>query len=148
LHVSGCLAQLETPPPLSAVGLATLSIKPAAHEHPHKSEINMSKIEQVRRLNDEFRRTFSGGHALITPGIAAFGQQFVERLVKTIALFDDFHHANDLHEEHDFGCFDVDGNQIIFKIDYYDSTLTYHSPDPTDPAVTRRVITVMLANEY
>jgi hypothetical protein len=37
---------------------------------------------------------------------------------------------------------------IFFKIDYYDRTLTAHSPDPADPAVTRRVITVMLASEY
>ena len=37
---------------------------------------------------------------------------------------------------------------IFFKIDYYDRTLTHHSPDPADPAVTERVITIMLADEY
>ena len=32
--------------------------------------------------------------------------------------------------------------------DYFDRTLTHHSPDPADPAVTERVITIMLADEY
>jgi hypothetical protein len=70
------------------------------------------------------------------------------RIVKTIAVFDDFCHANDPHEEHDFGAFDADGQRVFFKIDYYDETLTYHSLDPADPSVTRRVITIMLAEEY
>ena len=104
--------------------------------------------ERIRALNDELRHTFTGGMAVMTPGIAALGQEAVERIVKTIAVFDDFCHANDPHEEHDFGSFEADGHKIFFKIDYYDQSLTYHSPDPSDPAVTRRVITIMLAEEY
>ena len=88
------------------------------------------------------------GVAVMTPGIAALGQEATARIIKTIAVFDDFCHANDPHEEHDFGSFEAEGHTIFFKIDYLDRSLNYQSPDPTDPAVTVRVITVMLADEY
>ena len=104
--------------------------------------------ETIRRLNDELRKTLIGGLAVITPSVAALGQESVERIVKTIALFDDFHHANDPHQEHDFGAFESEGAQLFFKIDYYDKSLASGSPDPADPAVTERVITIMLAHEY
>lgn len=104
--------------------------------------------ETIRRLNDELRKTLIGGLAVITPGVAALGQESVERIVKTIAVFDDFHHANDPHEEHDFGAFEAEGAKLFFKIDYYDKSLTLGSPDPADPSVTERVITIMLADEY
>jgi hypothetical protein len=108
------------------------------------------KTEQIRVLNDRLRQTFSEGQgtAVITNGIAALGAEAVALIVKTIAVYDDFCHANDPHEEHDFGSFEANGHTIFFKIDYYDKLLSHHSPDPSDPSVTERVITIMLASEY
>jgi hypothetical protein len=107
-----------------------------------------TKTEAIRTLNDELRQNLSAGMALITAGVAALGAEAVARIVKTIAVYDDFCHANDPYEEHDFGSFEADGHKIFFKIDYYVSALTVHSPDPSDPTVTKRVITIMLAQEY
>jgi Protein of unknown function (DUF3768) len=107
-----------------------------------------TKTEQIRTLNDRLRQNFSAGTAVMTCGVAALGAEAVARIVKTIAIYDDFCHANDPHEEHDFGAFEADGHVIFFKIDYYDKTLTCHSPDAADQSVTKRVITIMLAEEY
>ena len=107
-----------------------------------------SKTARIRALNDELRQNFAGGAAVMTPGIAALGAEAVARIVKTIAVYDDFCHANDPYQEHDLGSFEADGQQIFFKIDYFDKALTAHSPDASDPSVTERVITIMLAEEY
>jgi len=107
-----------------------------------------TQTERIRTLNDDLREHLLTGGAVITPGVADLGQETLERIVQTIAIFDDFCEANDPYEEHDFGAFDVDGTTVFFKIDYYDKTLTAHSPDPADPGVTERVITIMLADEY
>ena len=107
-----------------------------------------AKAARIRALNDQLRQNFAEGIAVMTPGVAALGAEAVERIVKTIAVFDDFCHANDPHEEHDFGSFEADGQMIYFKIDYFDRELSMHSPDPADPAITQRVITIMLAEEY
>ena len=103
---------------------------------------------RVRALNDQLRRHLTGGRAVMTPGIAALGSEAVQRLVQTIAVFDDFCTANDPHDEHDFGAFNYEGVQVFFKIDYFDKDLNFHSPDPADPSVTERIITLMLAEEY
>ena len=107
-----------------------------------------TKTARIRALNDELRQHLIGGTAVMTPGIAALGEEAVARIVKTIEVYDDFCHANDPHEEHDFGAFDADGHQVFFKIDYFDRDVSMHSPDPADPSVTQRVITIMLAEEY
>ena len=107
-----------------------------------------TKTEQIRVLNDQLRQNFSEGTAVMTCGVAALGAEEVARIVKTIAVYDDFCHANDPHQEHDFGAFEADGHVIFFKIDYYDKSLKYLSPDATDKSVTERVITIMLAEEY
>ncbi|MGC1278622.1 MAG: DUF3768 domain-containing protein [Xanthobacteraceae bacterium] len=107
-----------------------------------------SQTGRIRALNDHLRQNLSTGLAVMTPGIAALGSKAVDRIVRTISVYDDFCHANDPHEEHDFGAFEAEGEAIFFKIDYYDNSLSCHSPDPGDPSVTRRVITIMLASEY
>jgi hypothetical protein len=107
-----------------------------------------SDTDRIRALNDDLRRHLYSGGAVMTPGIAALGSEAIGRLVNAIATFDDFCAANDPHSEHDFGAFDFDGTPVMFKIDYYDKDLTFHSPDPADAAVTKRIITIMLAEEY
>ena len=104
-----------------------------------------TRTSRIRALNDELRHTFTGGMAVMTPGIAALGQEVVERIVKTIAVFDDFCHANDPHEEHDFGSFEADGHKIFFKIDLYEEPDV--KSENGEPVVTR-VLTIMLADEY
>jgi hypothetical protein len=107
-----------------------------------------TKTKAIRALNDELRQSFTTGTTVMTAGVAALGPGTVTHIVKTIGVYDDFCHSNDPCEEHDFGSFEVDGHTIFFKIDYFDKSRSYHSPDPSDPSVTERVITIMLAEEY
>jgi len=44
--------------------------------------------------------------------------------------------------------FDAPRRSILRQINYFDRSLEYHSPDPADPTVTARVMTVVLAGEY
>jgi hypothetical protein len=107
-----------------------------------------TQTDRICALNDDLRQHLIGGGAVITPGIAALGREAIDRIVKTIAMYDDCCHANDPYGEHDFGSFEAEGEKVFFKIDYYDKALAGHSPDPADPSVTERIITIMLAEEY
>jgi hypothetical protein len=107
-----------------------------------------TNVDRVRQLNDTLRQHLIGGLAVITPGVAALGAAAVERIVTTISVFDNFCQENDPYSEHDFGSFEAEGEIVFFKIDYYNRNMTAHSPDPSDPSVTERVITIMLAKEY
>src|SRR5579872_5260723 len=105
-----------------------------------------TQTDRIRALNDDLRQHLIGGSVVITPGIAALGQEALDRIVKTIAVYDDFCHDNDPYGEHDFGSFEADGKTIFFKIDYFDRTLTHHPPDPADPSVTERIIPIIPAD--
>jgi Protein of unknown function (DUF3768) len=107
-----------------------------------------TRTDRIRALNDDLRQHLIGGSAVITPGIAALGREALDRIVKTIVVYDGFCQANDPYGEHDFGALAADGKTVFFKIDYYDKALAGHSPDPADSSVTERVITIMLAEEY
>lgn len=104
---------------------------------------------RVRALNDQFRRHGIGlGSFMHTDGVHEKGQAFVQGVLVTVRDFDAFSTDNDPYGEHDFGAFDYDSERLFFKIDYYDLALQAHSPDPADPAVTHRVLTIMFASEY
>ena len=109
------------------------------------TESKSTQTERIKNLNDELRRNLSEGAAVMTCGVAALGPEAVARIVKTIAVYDDFCHVNDPHQEHDFGSFEADGHTIFFKIDLYEE------PDVKDQngePVVNRVLTIMLAEEY
>ena len=100
---------------------------------------------RIRALNDELRQNLPNAHAVLTAGVAALGADVVARIVKTIAVYDDFYHANDPYEEHDFGAFEADGHAIFFKIDLYEEPgVKSANGEP----VVNRVLTIMLAEEY
>ena len=74
-------------------------------------------------------------------------------ILEELREFSDFGPGNDPYHEHDFGAFKVAAENgieklLFFKIDDYDPELMMGSPNPADPAVTGRVLTVMLAEEY
>ena len=43
---------------------------------------------------------------------------------------------------------DFEGRKVFWKIDYYDPSMYFGSSDPADESLTRRVMTIMLAEEY
>lgn len=106
------------------------------------------EVAEIRRLNDTLRTKRQGGRIMITSGIQQLDGQVVCRVLEAVASFDDFNKDNDPHGEHDCAILEVEGLRVLFKIDYYDQTLTMGSENPADPSVTRRVLTVMLAEEY
>ena len=105
-----------------------------------------AQVNRIRALNDLARQTFSDCRVMITPGIQ--GLEDLEAVLRKVQQYDAFTPNNDPFGEHDFGKIDVGNHVIFWKFDYYDLDLTMHSPDPGDPTVTARVLTVMMADEY
>lgn len=102
----------------------------------------------IAHLNDVFRSTLSGGMVVHTPGVVALDEFTRTKLMKLIRTFNDFGEGNDPHGEHDFGLVSVSGRDFFWKIDYYDLEMKNASPEPNNPKVTTRVLTVMRSDEY
>ena len=106
------------------------------------------RTARIRALNDQLRRSGTGGRIMFTAGIAALPAEATAAIVAAVRRFDGFSADNDPHGEHDFGLVEAAGQRVFFKIDYYDLALEMHSPDAANPTVTTRVLTIMLASEY
>lgn len=106
------------------------------------------KTARIRELNDQLRKTLSGGRIVMTSGVDALEPSVKQQMLDRVRMFDAFNTDNDPHGEHDFGSFKIDGDKLFWKIDYYDAAMDAGSEDPSDPAQTTRVLTIMLAQEY
>ena len=106
------------------------------------------RAEQIAQLNDQLRKSGLGGTIMMTRGVLNLPGCDVRSILAKLRSYAAFDTDNDPHGERDFGDIDYAGASLLWKIDYYDSDLIYASPDPADPKVTQRVLTVMLAEEY
>jgi hypothetical protein len=121
----------------------------------HTCDEPSERTLRIRELNDALRTArdhigvlLARGQLFITQGVAARGNDFIDRAVEAVRRFDAFSAENDPYGEHDFGKFTLDGYDLFWKIDYYDNDLDRGSPDAADPEVTKRVLTILLAEEY
>lgn len=108
----------------------------------------MDKTQRIRELNDLLRTAFIGGKVLVTPGIAGLPDDIQRAIIEQVQGFSAFTPDNDPHGEHDFGAFTIEGRKVFWKIDYYAHDMMHGSEDPANPAVTKRMLTIMLAEEY
>ena len=112
------------------------------------TDTTVSTTDRIRALNDDFRRSFVGGLVVITAGVEAMPAERRKSLLAKVRAFDVFTEDNDPRGEHDFGAVDEGGLRYFWKIDSYDRATEFGSPDPADPAVTTRVLTILRADEY
>lgn len=113
------------------------------------NELGSTSIqERIRGLNDDMRQRMTGGRIFVTAGISALPPEDQAVILGRVRSFSEFTPDNDPWGEHDCGGFEHAGYDILWKIDYYDLEERSGSPDPTDPSVTRRVLTILLADEY
>lgn len=122
----------------------------------------LTRAERIARLNDLAHRAMGIACVVVaTEGIRALSEDDQSRLRELIETFDAFTPDNDPYGERDFGAIyqGLDGvwsvsrpvdvaMTVFWKIDAYDRELRFGSDDPADPAMTRRVLTIMLASEY
>jgi hypothetical protein len=112
------------------------------------TEDRSDSAQRVRHLNDAFRRSFVGGVVVVTAGFEALPPERRSLLLAQVRAFEGFTDDNDPHGEHDFGVVENGDVRCFWKIDLYDREMELMSPDSADPAVTTRVLTIMLAEEY
>lgn len=122
----------------------------------------LPRAERIARLNDLARRAMGIACVVVaTEGVRALPEVDQSRLRELVETFDAFTPDNDPYGERDFGAIwqGLDGVwsasrpvdvavTVFWKINAYDRELRFGSEDPADPAVTRRVLTIMLASEY
>jgi hypothetical protein len=120
---------------------------------------------RIARLNDLARRAMGVAcTAVATVGFRSLPAPDQSRVRELIETYDAFDEDNDPHGERDFGCVyqlgdgqwtterprlrDDERERVFWKFDYYGRDFRFGSEDAANPAITRRVLTIMLSDEY
>jgi len=120
---------------------------------------------RIARLNDLARSAMGVAcTAVATVGFRSLPEADQSQVRELVETYDAFTEDSDPHGERDFGCIyqlgdgrwtterprvcDDERERVFWKFDYYDRDLRFGSDDAANPAVTRRVLTIMLADEY
>lgn len=114
---------------------------------------------KIAELNDWLRANLSApgqNRVMMTQGVAQLigdtrlflGFHRRAELLRLVRDYDDFSPANDPHREHDMGVFEFEGTRCIWKIDYFDQSLTMGAEDPADAFKTVRVLTILRGDEW
>ena len=120
---------------------------------------------RIARLNDLARSAMGVAcTAVATVGFRSLPDADQSQVRELIETYDAFDRDNDPHGERDFGTIYQLGDgrwtterprvrgdereRVFWKLDYYDRDLQFGSDDAANPAITRRVLTIMLADEY
>ena len=88
------------------------------------------------------------GRFVCTAAVAGRGELFVDTCRRAIGYFSAFSSDDDPNGIHDFGAVKIAGVKVWWKIDAYDREFEYNSDDPSDPARTARVLTIMLPSDW
>ena len=123
--------------------------------------MNSGDVQYTRKiadLNDQLRKDMFTGNMLkkhnlknkvvLTPGVDSLNLKDKEKVFASVKYYGNFTKDNNPWGEKDFGAFNFKKERYNWKIDYYDNTMSFHSPDKTDPEQTVRVLTIMKASEY
>ncbi len=120
---------------------------------------------RIARLNDLARSAMGVAcTAVATVGFRSLPEADQSRVRELIETFDAFTEDNDPHGERDFGTIyhlgdgqwtterprvrDDERERVFWKLNYYDREMRFASEDAANPAITRRVLTIMLSDEY
>ena len=120
---------------------------------------------RIASLNDLARRAMGVAcTAVATVGFRSLPDADQSRVREMIETYDAFDEFSDPHGERDFGTIyqlcdgrwtterprlsDDERERVFWKFDYYDRNLQFGSEDAANLVITRRVLTIMLADEY
>lgn len=113
-----------------------------------------ARTEQIARLNDRARMGFDRqARIVMTRNLLAtlsptndprqniMAQARIMRALRECTF-------TSSSPERDMAWFEIDDHRLMLKIDYFDESMDFGSPDPADGSITVRVVTVMLVSDY